>query len=112
MMISIAHSKLYQRLAITPNQLETFCQRWNVIELALFGSIVRDDFRSDSDVDMLITLSPNHTLGLEIVTLREELSTLCKRSIDLFTRQSIEHSRNALRRQEILQTAEVIYVAG
>ena len=73
-MHTIAQHNLYQRLAITPNQLANFCQRWNVIELALFGSIVRDDFRSDSDIDMLITLSPNHTLGLEIITLRDELS--------------------------------------
>ncbi len=50
----IAYPNLYQRLAITPNQLAAFCQRWNVTELALFGSIVRDDFRSDSDIDMLI----------------------------------------------------------
>ncbi len=73
-MHTIAQPNLYQRLAITPNQLANFCQRWNVIELALFGSIVRDDFRSDSDIDMLITLSPNHTLGLEIITLHDELS--------------------------------------
>ena len=80
-------------------------------ELALFGSIVRDDFRSDSDIDVLITLLPNHSWGLEIVTMREELSALCKRPIDLHTRQSIENSRNAIRRQEILESAEVICVA-
>jgi uncharacterized protein len=112
MSTSIAQPNLYQRLAITPNQLAVFCQRWNVTELALFGSIVRDDFRSDSDIDMLITLSPNHTWGLEIIQMRDELADLCNRSIDLLTRQSIEQSRNALRRQEILASAEVIYVAG
>ena len=112
MSTSIAPPTLYQRLAITPNQLAIFCQRWNVIELALFGSIVREDFRPDSDIDVLITLVPNHSWGLEIVTMREELSVLCKRSIDLLTRQSIEQSRNTFRRQEILDSAEVIYVAG
>jgi uncharacterized protein len=112
MSTSIAQPNLYQRLTITPNQLAVFCQRWNVTELALFGSIVRDDFRSDSDIDMLITLSPNHTWGLEIIQMRDELADLCNRSIDLLTRQSIEQSRNALRRQEILASAEVIYVAG
>jgi uncharacterized protein len=109
---SIAQPNLYQRLAITPNQLAVFCQRWNVTELALFGSIVREDFRSDSDIDMLITLSPNHTWGLEIIQMRDELADLCNRSIDLLTRQSIEQSRNSLRRREILESAEVIYVAG
>ena len=82
-----------------------------MIELALFGSIVRDDLRPESDIDVLITLGSNHSWGLEIVTMREELSALCKRSIDLHTRQSIEQSRNAIRRQEILESAEVIYVA-
>ena len=77
----IAQPNLYQRLSITPHQLATFCQRWNVIELALFGSIVRDDFRADSDIDVLITLRPNHTWGLKIITMREELSVLCNRSI-------------------------------
>lgn len=112
MTTSIAHPNLYQRLAITPHQLANFCQRWNVLELALFGSIVRDDFRLDSDIDVLITFLPNHSWGLEIVTMREELADLCKRSIDLLTRQSIEQSHNALRRQEILESAEIIYVAG
>ena len=81
-----------------------------MIELALFGSIVRDDLRPESDIDVLITLGSNHSWGLEIVTMREELSVLCKRSIYLLTRQSIENSRNALRCQEILESAEVIYV--
>ena len=92
------------------SQLATFCNRWDVIELALFGSIVRDDLRPESDIDVLITLGSTHSWGLEIVTMREELSVLCKRSIDLLTRQSIENSRNALRCQEILESAEVIYV--
>ena len=81
-----------------------------MIELALFGSIVRDDLRPESDIDVLITLISNHSWGLEIVTMREEFSVLCKRSIDLLTRQSIENSRNAIHRQEILESAEVIYV--
>ena len=63
------------------SQLATFCNRWDVIELALFGSIVRDDLRPESDIDVLITLGSNHSWGLEIVTMREELSALCKRSI-------------------------------
>ena len=54
-----------------------------MIELALFGSIVRDDLRPESDIDVLITLGSNHSWGLEIVTMRKELSVLCKRSIIL-----------------------------
>ena len=104
-------SKLRIRIPITNEQLTDFCQRWEIIELALFGSILRDDFRPDSDVDVLVRLTPNHSWGLEFIQMREELSTLFQRPIDLLTRQSIMNSRNILRRQTILATAEVIYVA-
>ena len=77
-----------------------------MIELTLFGSVGRDNFRPDSDIDVLITLISNHSWGLEIVTMQDELV----QTIDLLTRQSIEQSCNALHRQEILESAEMIYV--
>ena len=104
-------SKLRTRIPITNEQLTYFCQRWDIIELALFGSVLRDDFRPDSDIDVLVRLTPSHSWGLEFIQMREELSTLLQRPIDLLTRQSIMNSRNILRRQTILATAEVIYVA-
>jgi hypothetical protein len=104
-------SKLRTRIPITNAQLTDFCRRWGIIEIALFGSVLRDDFRPDSDIDVLVTLTPNHSWGLEFIQMREELSTLLQRPIDLLTRQSIMNSRNILRRQIILDTAEVIYVA-
>ena len=104
-------SKLHRHIPISNEQLVDFCQRWGIIELALFGSVIRDDFRSDSDIDVLVKLTPNHSWGLEFIQMREELSTLFQRPIDLLTRQSIMNSRNILRRQTILDTAEIIYVA-
>ena len=104
-------SKLHRHIPITNEQLVDFCQRWGIIEFALFGSVLRDDFRSDSDIDVLVRLTPNHSWGLEFIQMREELSVLFQRPIDLLTRQSIMNSRNILRHQTILDTAEIIYVA-
>jgi uncharacterized protein len=98
-------------LGITPTRLAAFCQHWKVTKLSLFGSILRDDFRPDSDVDILVTFAPDHTWGLEFIQMREELEILLGRSVDLLTHQSIIRSRNPLRSQEILNSAEVVYVA-
>jgi predicted nucleotidyltransferase len=105
------NSRLQFRLGITPEQLAEFCQRWKVTELALFGSVLRDDFSTNSDIDVLVSFTPNHSWGLEFIQMREELATLFKRPVDLLTHQSIVSSHNALRRQVILDSAEVIYAA-
>jgi uncharacterized protein len=107
----VADSTLFDRLGITSTQLAEFCQRWKVTKLSLFGSILRDDFRPDSDIDLLVTFVPNHTWGLEFVQMREELEFLLGRSVDLLTHQSILRSRNPLRSQEILNSAKVVYEA-
>jgi uncharacterized protein len=73
--------------------------------------VLRDDFSDNSDIDVLVSFMPDHSWGLEFVAMREELATLFNRPVDLITRQSILKSRNDLRRQEILGSAEVIYVA-
>jgi hypothetical protein len=103
--------RLQSRLGITPEQLAEFCQRWKVAELALFGSVLRDDFSTNSDIDILVSFTPNHSWGLEFIQMREELASLLKRPVDLMTHQSIMNSHNALRRQAILDSAEVIYAA-
>lgn len=105
------NSRLQSRLGITPEQLTEFCQRWKVAELALFGSVLRDDFSANSDIDILVSFVPHHSWGLEFIQMREELTTLFKRPVDLLTRQSIMNSHNLLRRQAILDSAEVIYAA-
>ncbi len=103
---------IYQRLGITPADLEEFCQRWDIAELLLFGSVLRDDFRPDSDIDMLISYFPGKTKSLlERVKIKHELETLCDREVDVITKKAIEQSWNPLRRQEILGSAQTIYVA-
>lgn len=104
--------RLYNRLGITPEQLADFCQRWSIVELALFGSILREDFNPESDVDVLVTFTLDHSWGFEFIQMREELAVLFNRPVDLLTRQSIIHSHNVLRRETILNSAEVIYGEG
>ena len=106
------NSRLQSRLAITPEQLTEFCNRWQVAELALFGSVLRDDFQADSDIDVLVSYKPTAKRGLfEKIQMEEELELLLHRKVDLVSKKAIENSHNWLRRKNILGSAEVIYVA-
>ncbi|HBQ99469.1 MULTISPECIES: nucleotidyltransferase family protein [unclassified Roseofilum] len=101
---------LYQRLDITLQQLQVFCQNAQIIELALFGSILRDDFGSESDIDILVTFAPNYKISLlDFVGLEYQLQDLFNRKVDLVSKKAVEQDRNWLRRQEILNHYQVIY---
>ncbi len=83
-----------------------------VAELALFGSILRDDFSPTSDIDLLVSYQSQAQRGLlEKITMKEELENMVNRKVDLVSKKAIEKSRNWIRRQNILSTTEVIYVA-
>lgn len=101
-----------QRLYLPLDQIRTFCDRWQITEFALFGSVLRDDFRPDSDVDVLVTFSSeaHHTL-FDLVHMESELKEIFQREVDLVSRRGIERSLNYLRRDEILSSAQVIYAA-
>ncbi|NBD31766.1 MAG: nucleotidyltransferase, partial [Cyanobacteria bacterium] len=87
-----------------------FCQRWQVIEFALFGSVLRNDFRPDSDVDVMVQFHPDaHPKFRTLDQMEAELKTIFHREVDLITREGIEASRNYLRRREILSSMQVIY---
>ncbi|GAB4381370.1 MAG: nucleotidyltransferase family protein [Elainellaceae cyanobacterium] len=106
---------LNQQLKIQlPQQaLAAFCQKWKIKEMSFFGSVLREDFRPDSDIDIMVSFEDNSTWGiLEFARMKRELKTLLGREVDLLTKKSIEQSHNWIRRQEILGTAQVIYVAG
>ena len=100
------------RIAIPAEGIAAFCERWQVTELALFGSVLREDFGPDSDIDVLVSFdqAARHTL-LDMVRMEEELKTLFGREVDLAERAGIEMSRNYIRRRAILQSAETIYAA-
>ena len=100
------------RIDIPKEEVAAFCSRWQILELALFGSLVRDDFRPDSDVDVLVRFDPRarHTL-LDMVRMEQELQHIFGREVDLVEREAVEQSRNYIRRRAILQSAEVIHAA-
>jgi predicted nucleotidyltransferase len=90
--------------------IAAFCQRWNVAELSLFGSALRDDFGPDSDVDVLIHFGPGGTMTLEsMMGMRDELSAIFGgREVDLVERRLVT---NPFRRFEILTHREILYAA-
>ena len=94
-------------------EIESFCQRWRIDELALFGSVIREDFRPDSDVDVLVTFSPESRWSLfDLARMQNELAGLLGREVDLVERKAVEHSENYIRRKHILTNLAPIYVAG
>ncbi len=99
----------HARPNIPKPEVAAFCQRHHIRKLALFGSVLRDDFRQDSDVDVLVEFEPGHTAGLlGMAALELELSSLIGRKVDL--RTPAELSRYF--RDEVVRASEVQYVAG
>lgn len=98
--------------AVSGAELATFCERWQIVELAFFGSVLRDDFGPHSDVDVLVRFHPEakHSL-MGLVTVQEELSRMLGREVDLHEHTAVKRSRNYIRRRAILESAEVIYAA-
>lgn len=97
------------RIDIPDNKIAEFCRRHHIRRLALFGSVLRNDFTPDSDVDILVEFEPGRTPGLEFFTIQDELSEVIGRRVDLYTYNGINSSRNWILREEILNTAEVQY---
>lgn len=97
-------------IALPMDVIQAFCQRWQIAELAVFGSILRNDFCADSDVDFLYVLKSNTRWKLsDLIQAEEELAQLLGREIDLVGKVSIERSHNWLRKRNILSSAKVIY---
>jgi predicted nucleotidyltransferase len=97
------------RLDYHREKIEEFCRRWQVIEFALFGSVLRDDFRPDSDVDVLVSFGAEAPWSLyDIVEMTDELKQMFNREVDLVEKEAL---RNPFRRKEILATRKVIYAA-
>ncbi|MYC29870.1 MAG: nucleotidyltransferase [Chloroflexi bacterium] len=98
------------RLGVSEDNLAEFCQRWKITELSVFGSVLRDDFGPDSDIDLLVRYAPNVRRRLADHTrLEEELTSMLGRKIDLCSKLGIEHSRNWLLKKIILESAELLY---
>ena len=96
------------RIPIDSAVIADFCQKWHVTELALFGSVLRDDFRPDSDVDVLVTFEADYQIGFAISQMKRELSEVFGRPVDLGTKRSVKPRL----RDSIVASAEVIYAAA
>src|SRR5215213_8349730 len=97
------------RIRVPLDYLESFCRRWQIQEMSLFGSVLRDDFSPESDIDVLVTFEPEAHWSLwDFIDLRDELSSLFNREVDVVSERGL---RNPFRRQEILGSRQVVYAA-
>jgi uncharacterized protein len=97
------------KFEIPHDRISGFCRKWRIKELALFGSTLRDDFRPESDVDVLVTFQDDVPWGLfEIMEMTEELQKIFGRNVDLVEKEAL---RNPFRRREILSQYQVVYAA-
>ena len=111
-MASSTLTRTKTRISVPRKKLAEFCRSWKVSELALFGSVLRDDFRSNSDIDLLISFSPKARITLfDLVRMQNELKDIFGREVDLVERRAIEKSENYVRRKSILNNTKVIYEA-
>lgn len=91
-------------------KIAEFCQRWKIQEFYLFGSVLRDDFRPESDIDVMVKFTPDARWGLKFVTMNLELEEIFQRKVDFISKKGIERSDNWIIREEILNTAKLMYV--
>ena len=111
----IDKAAIYERFNLRPEQLANFCKHHHILELAVFGSILRDDFRADSDIDILVTFDRSgnpHLSLMDLVGMEYQLEEMIGRKVDLIEKQSIMDSDNWIRGNHILDSAWVIYASG
>jgi predicted nucleotidyltransferase len=99
------------KIKVPRKKLTAFCRKYRIQKLAFFGSVLREDFKPTSDVDVLVGFEKGYTPGLAFFAMPEELKEIYGRDVDLLTYQGINSSRNPIRRKAILESAQVYYVA-
>ena len=99
------------KVKIPRRKLTAFCRKYRIQKLAFFGSVLREDFKPTSDLDILVEFKKGHTPGLAFFAMPEELKEIFGWDVDLLTYQGIKSSRNPIRRKAILESAQVIYVS-
>jgi len=101
-----------REIAIPKERLDAFCRRWRIAELRVFGSALREDFRPDSDLDLLVRFAPDADWSLlDHVAMEEELTEIVGRKVDLVSQRAVERSSNWIRRKAILESAEPYFVS-
>ena len=99
----------FHGIEFSEDALDSFCRKWRIRELSLFGSILRDDFGPESDIDVLVTFDPEAPWSLwDLIDMQEDLQSLVGRPVDLIEKEAL---RNPFRKEHILKTNRVIYAA-
>jgi uncharacterized protein len=102
-------SHLTQRIPLSKAKVAAFCKHWKISEFSLFGSVLRDDFRPDSDIDVLVSFHQDASWSLwNLIEMTEELEKMFGRKVDLVEKEAL---RNPYRRNSILAGREIYYVA-
>lgn len=100
------------QMVLPEDRIHEFCRTWKITELALFGSVLREDFRPDSDLDVMVSFAPDaHWSLMDLVEMQAELERAVGHRVDLVERSAIERSENYIRRRHILGSLEPVYVA-
>ena len=100
------------QIDLPKERIGEFCRKWKIGEFSLFGSVLREDFRPDSDVDVLVSFLPNAQWSLlDLVEMERELAEILERHVELVERSAVERSENYIRRRHILASVEPVYVA-
>jgi predicted nucleotidyltransferase len=100
------------KIPIDRDKIAAFCQKWKIVEFSLFGSVLTDEFRPDSDVDVMVEFAEDAKWGLfDMVHMEDELKEFFGRHVDLLTRRSVTDSENYLMRRSILSGTRTFYAA-
>ena len=96
------------KINVSPEILEEFCQRYQVLRLSLFGSVLRDDFQAGSDIDVLVKFDPEAKVSfMTLGKMQRELTAIFRRSVDLVPQDGLK----SVIREEVLSSAQEVYAA-
>jgi predicted nucleotidyltransferase len=106
----LTDAEIEKRMGLSSSAIKAVCVQWEIMEMAVFGSIVRSDFRADSDIDLLLHFSPQAQQGLlTLARIKHELESSTKKRVEIAIKELIVNSENPIRRDEILKIARIIY---
>ncbi|MCA0387535.1 MAG: nucleotidyltransferase domain-containing protein [Bacteroidetes bacterium] len=103
---------MFHNIEYDQNELDLLCQKWKVKQLSFFGSVIRNDFNSSSDIDILIEFQPEAIVTLsKFERIRLDFERFFNRKVDLVSKRAVINSRNAVRRNSVLSNFRVVYGA-
>ena len=103
---------IHPNVSVTHEQIAAFCRKWDIVRFELFGSVLRDDFTPESDIDVMVTFAAgdNYSL-LDMARMDAELAAMFGRHVDMVERPAVEASPNPVHRRAILSHARAVYAA-